>query len=211
MPPANLRRRRALADAAIALLAQEGAHGLTHRAVETRAGVPAGTATNYFRRREAILIAAADRIAELHLAEMADVAHRVAASAQGPAAPHPRATGPEALVDMLTESLWTAATTLRDRYVAVFELQLEARRHPALATALARLSGTALADTTGLHGDLGTSLPQSAIRTLITLYAGTLFTLVVPPASAPDKAAVHTLAQAMVRGALAVGDQEETA
>src|SRR5690606_20007942 len=84
MPPANLHRRRALADAAIALLAEQGVHGLTHRAVEARAGVPAGTATNYFRNREQLLIAAAERIAEVHLAEAAQ-----ATAAVGTASPLP--------------------------------------------------------------------------------------------------------------------------
>lgn len=203
MPPANLQRRRALADAAIALLAGQGAHGLTHRAVETLAGVPAGTATNYFRKREALLVAAAERISELHMAEMA----AAALPDDGP----PRPTGMDELVDMLTGSLWTAATTLRDRYAAAFELQLEARRRPALAAALAGLENTAFAGTAEMHGELRTALPETAIRTLIALYAGTLFTLVAHPAETLDRGAVRTLAEAMVRGAFATGRPEETA
>jgi DNA-binding transcriptional regulator YbjK len=39
-------RRAALADAAIGLLAAEGIHGLTHRAVEGAAGLPTGTAAS---------------------------------------------------------------------------------------------------------------------------------------------------------------------
>ncbi|GAB3971239.1 TetR family transcriptional regulator [Plantactinospora veratri] len=70
MPPPNQRRRAELADAAIALLAETGVHGVTHRAVEKRAGLPPGTASNYFRSREALLVAAADRVGELHYADM---------------------------------------------------------------------------------------------------------------------------------------------
>lgn len=204
MPPANLRRRRALADAAIALLAEEGAHGLTHRAVEARAGVPAGTATNYARNREALLVAAAERVLELHLADMA------AATAADPAGGTPRGPGPESrrttsahdLAEILADSLWTAATELRDRYLAVFELQLEARRRPALAAVLARLSATALADTTGLHDEMGTGVPEAAVSVLINLYSGTLFNLVTLPADLLDRERVGVLAEAMVRGAL---------
>ncbi|OLT22727.1 TetR family transcriptional regulator [Actinomadura sp. CNU-125] len=209
MPPANLRRRRALADAAIALLAQEGTHGLTHRAVETLAGVPAGTATNYFRTREALLVAAAERVVELHLADMTAVAP-VAPGADGPegegeASRRPRAepTGVDDLVEMLAGSLWTAATALRERYLAAFELQLEARRRPALAAALAGLENAALLSTTELHGELRTPMSEGAIRTLITLYSGTLFTLVALPAGSLREGAVRTLAEAMVRGAFA--------
>ncbi|WP_019607284.1 TetR/AcrR family transcriptional regulator [Nocardiopsis sp. CNS-639] len=204
MPPANLRRRRALADAAIALLAEEGAHGLTHRAVEARAGVPAGTATNYARNREALLVAAAERVLELHLADMA------AATAADPAEGAPPGTGPAPcrttsahdLAQILTDSLWTAATELRDRYLAVFELRLEARRRPALAAVLARLSATALADTTGLHDEMGTGVPEDAVPVLVDLYSGALFNLVTLPADLLDRERVGVLAEAMVRGAL---------
>ena len=59
VPPPNNERRAQLADAAIELLAASGVHGVTHRAVDRRAGLPAGTASNYFRSREALLVAAA--------------------------------------------------------------------------------------------------------------------------------------------------------
>lgn len=194
MPPANLLRRRALADAAIALLAEAGAHGLTHRAVEARTGVPAGTATNYFRNREALLVAAAERVLELHFADMA-------AATEGMAGP----TGPEELIDMIAASLWGAATVLRDRYLAIFELRMEARRRPALEAVLGRLERTAVADTVQLHEVLGTSVPEGAVATLATLYGGALFTLVTGPVEALDEAGVRALVAAMVRGAVGAG------
>lgn len=192
MPPANLRRRRALADAAIALLADEGVHGLTHRAVEARAGVPAGTATNYFRNREALLVAAAERVLELHFADMA-------AATEGMAGP----TGADELIDMIAASLWGAATVLRDRYLAIFELRMEARRRPALEAVLGRLERTAVADTVGLHAVLGTAASEAAVANLATLYGGALFALVTGPAGAFDEAGVRRLVAAMVCGALA--------
>src|SRR5580704_7523975 len=83
-PPRNTRRRNALADAAVELLGTSGIHRLSHRAVDERAGLPAGTAANYYPRRDDLLAAAAERVAELALAEMtaADqaVAERNAAS-----------------------------------------------------------------------------------------------------------------------------------
>ncbi|MFL1429306.1 MULTISPECIES: TetR/AcrR family transcriptional regulator [unclassified Nocardiopsis] len=199
MPPANLRRRRALADAAIALLAEKGAHGLTHRAVEARAGVPAGTATNYFRNREALLVAAAERVLELHFADMA-------AATEGMAGP----TGADELIDMIAASLWGAATVLRDRYLAIFELRMEARRRPALEAVLGRLERTAVADTVGLHAALGTSVSEGAVANLATLYGGALFTLVTGPVGAFDEAGVRGLVAAMVHGALDA-DRDRTA
>ena len=51
----NPERRQALLDASIEVLAAEGARGLTFRAVDKQAGVPAGTASNYFANRDDLL------------------------------------------------------------------------------------------------------------------------------------------------------------
>lgn len=59
-------RRPLLADAAITILARDGGRGLTHRAVDREAGVPEGTTKNYYATRDAILAAAAHRMADHH-------------------------------------------------------------------------------------------------------------------------------------------------
>src|SRR5262249_318131 len=69
-------RRRILCDAAIQLLADEGAKGLTHRKVEQRAGLPDGTTSSYFRTRSALLRATAERVAQLDAAEFEAVMQR---------------------------------------------------------------------------------------------------------------------------------------
>lgn len=56
-------RREDLLDAAIAVLGESGIHGLTHRAVDVAAGLPAGSASNHFRTRDALLNAVAERFA----------------------------------------------------------------------------------------------------------------------------------------------------
>src|SRR4051794_17968015 len=58
----NPERRTLLADAGLRVLAAAGARGLTHRAVDAEAGVPTGTASNYFPSRAALLAALAERI-----------------------------------------------------------------------------------------------------------------------------------------------------
>jgi DNA-binding transcriptional regulator YbjK len=58
----NPKRRETLADAGLRVLARDGARGLTHRAVDQEAGVPSGTASNYFRSRDALLGALGERI-----------------------------------------------------------------------------------------------------------------------------------------------------
>lgn len=193
MPPTNPARRRALADAAIELLASAGVHGLTHRAVEKEADLPPGTASNYFRSREALLVAAAERVAELHHADTDRATDRAAS-----------------MVELLTESLFTAATTLRKRYQAVFELQLEAARRPALAAALARLQGSALRITAGHHDKLGPTIPRERIPALIALYGGALFTLVTAPPESVTREAVRQTVEVIMHGC-AVPEEEGSA
>ena len=67
-------RRRDLCDAAIQLLADDGAKGLSHLKVDRKAGVPDGTTSFYFRTRSALLRAVAERLAELDLASLQSVA-----------------------------------------------------------------------------------------------------------------------------------------
>ncbi|WP_327092581.1 TetR family transcriptional regulator [Nonomuraea sp. NBC_01738] len=188
MPPTNPARRQALTDAAIDLLATAGAHGLTHRALEKATGLPAGTASNYFPSREALLVAAAERIAELHVADMAKAVEL---------------TPPDGfdLADLLAESLFTAVTVLRGRYLAIFELQLESTRRPALATALSALQHASLQFTAGLHGDLGLGTSRETVAALMTLYGGALFSLVNAPPEHVTRKYVQKVAHVMVHGA----------
>jgi len=220
VPPNNELRRRALTDAAIALLASDGVHGLTHRAVEKVAKVPVGTASNYFPTRESLLVAAGERVVGLHLAEMESASRDVSEPATrdtatgscpggtGPADAGPDDAGrddvttPARLVDLLAGSLLVAATGQRDRYRAIFELRLEAERRPVLALALSSLAESMQTQTRALHAELGTTVPDSAIRTMITLYGGILFTLVTTPPEEIDAAGVRDLAEAIVGGAL---------
>lgn len=48
----NEKRRNALVDAAVVVLATQGARGLTYRAIDAEANVPKGTASNYFSSRK---------------------------------------------------------------------------------------------------------------------------------------------------------------
>ncbi|MFD7974427.1 TetR/AcrR family transcriptional regulator [Streptomyces sp. NPDC059071] len=69
-------RRTLLADAALEVLADAGMRGLTHRAVDAAAGLPAGTTSAYFRTRSALLTALVRRLVELDQAELVAAAER---------------------------------------------------------------------------------------------------------------------------------------
>ncbi len=68
MPDSEVASRRELAaGAALSVLAARGSRGLTHRAVDTEAGLPSGSTSNYFRTRSSLLEAALRRHIELDL------------------------------------------------------------------------------------------------------------------------------------------------
>jgi DNA-binding transcriptional regulator YbjK len=188
VPPPNERRRVQLADAAIELLVESGVHGVTHRAVDRRTGLPAGTASNYFRSREALLVATAGRVVEQHQADMAQAA---------------RANQGQSAAELIAESLLLAAGPHRMRYLAIFELRLESLRRPALAVAIDELMAAMAAFTIGHHAEVGLVIPPGAIPAMLVLYGGALFALVTGPAELVTREAVHPLAVAIVEGGLA--------
>ena len=124
--PRNPERRAQLADAGLAVLAESGARGLTHRAVDATAGLPAGTASNYFRTRDALLGALGERIFERLAPDDAVLA---------PLAERERS------VDLVVDYVRYIVERLLGRpelSLALFELRLEAARNPALNEILSR-------------------------------------------------------------------------
>jgi DNA-binding transcriptional regulator YbjK len=190
-PPRNRHRRNVLADAAIEILGTAGIHKLSHRAVDEQAGLPPGTASNYFPRRDDLLAAAASRIAELQVARMAQADSEIA----GP-------IGLEQLAELIGEDLYQSATKDRTRSLAVYELALEASRPSGLAQAMTGLWADSLAATISEHRALGLPTSPEQAQALMTLYGGTLLTLVTAPPEAVTRPWVMTLARSLVTGVL---------
>ncbi|MGW1995437.1 TetR/AcrR family transcriptional regulator [Embleya sp. NPDC001921] len=193
-PPPNSARRRAIADGAIEVLARAGVHGFSHREVDEAAGLPPGTTSNYFRSRDALLGAAAERVLELHRADMA-AAHAIVA------APIDR----DGLVELIAMSLEFSATAHRGRYLAVYELTLEATRRPELQRTLDHMHTEAVDFTLDQHRALGLTTSREDVGTLITLFGGALYTLVTGQAGPVTGTAARALARGMVAGIGSVG------
>jgi AcrR family transcriptional regulator len=136
--PNPMERRRDLCDAAIRLLADHGAKGLSHLKVDRKAGVPDGTTSFYFRTRSALLRAVAERVAELDLASLQSVA-----DIDG-TAPGSSASALSTLVILSAEEPQLTQTKAR------YELTMEATRDPAVAATLQRGSDAF----TKLHHDI---------------------------------------------------------
>jgi hypothetical protein len=117
-------RRRILCDAAIQLLADEGAKGLSHPKVDSFAELPNGTTSFYFRTRSALLMATAERLAELDLVDLMSVAEPAGCEDAFVSANAPR---------LATMVMLSAAEPRLSRTKARFELMLQANRDPELA------------------------------------------------------------------------------
>jgi DNA-binding transcriptional regulator YbjK len=141
----NVERRAALVDAAIEVLAQEGARGLTFRAVDTQAEVPVGTASNYFANRDDLLTQAGGRIYE----RLQPDAATMALSRSGP-------RDRDRMVELLRE-LVGRVSGFRSGYLALLELRLEATRRPALRAVLTERIRADVAENVAYH--LGSGLP----------------------------------------------------
>lgn len=114
-------RRRLVARTALHVLATAGARGLTHRAVDAEASLPAGSTSYYFRTRAALLRACLDDLVTQDRDDM-DLME-----------PLVRAGDLDGLQEALTDLVMRWVTTDRERHLARYELSLEALRRPDLA------------------------------------------------------------------------------
>ncbi|MFC9998433.1 TetR/AcrR family transcriptional regulator [Nocardia sp. NPDC127526] len=120
----NPERRNALLDGAIEVLARDGARGLTFRAVDKEAAVPAGTASNYFANRDDLMVQVGNRYYE-RLIPSEETMAQVAVGERSR----------EKIAELMTEVVDRVAT-FRTGYLAQLELRLEATRRPELQTLL---------------------------------------------------------------------------
>jgi DNA-binding transcriptional regulator YbjK len=158
MPPFNAQRRDRLADAAVELLAREGARGLTHRAVDAEAGEPAGTTSRYFRTREALMGAVVERVRTLHFADLRRALNG--------------AVEPEAIADHLASMALAAVTVNRARHLAIAELFIEATRRPSLQPAMAATRTGQIQLMRNIHQAAGIELTPADAALLVTSITG---------------------------------------
>jgi DNA-binding transcriptional regulator YbjK len=188
-------RLAAIGDAAIGLLAEHGMRGLTHRAVDAGAGLPAGSTSYYARTRAALLELVMARMVELDQAELMRPARRRKI-------PDPRDL--EALSADVADQLHTAVTKGRVRMLARYEFALETTRRPVLRSiydqAGAQLRGPAAAKLAAA----GSTDPERHAHSLIAWCEGMLFDSIAgagrerPPSLAELRASVRELLQGML-------------
>ncbi|ELS51626.1 TetR/AcrR family transcriptional regulator [Streptomyces viridochromogenes] len=163
---AGASRADLVADTALALLAERGMRGLTHRAVDEAAGLPQGSTSNLARTRQALL--------ELAVRRLADREARVLALDELPD-PH---GGLDALADGLALATHRSLTRNRELTLARYELALEATRRPELR-AYFDATGARFRDRLGaLLTAAGSTDPARHVLSLAAWADGLLFSCV---------------------------------
>jgi AcrR family transcriptional regulator len=122
--PSNPERRAGLTDAGLAVLAREGARGLTHRAVDREAGAPTGTTSNYFRTRAELIDGLVMRIFE-RLAPEPEMLERLG-----------RRRPSRELFGEYMHDIVRRLTRHRELALALFELRLESAHRPEVAESM---------------------------------------------------------------------------
>ncbi|MGW4085635.1 TetR/AcrR family transcriptional regulator [Streptomyces sp. NPDC004822] len=179
----NPERRAALVDAGVEVLAREGARGLTFRAVDAEAGVPVGTASNYFTGR-------------------ADLLRQIDARLHTRLAPDPKVMAgllerpkDRSLVTAFMHDLMGRATRDRTGYLALLEMRLEASRRPELRDAFTKSVRGDLDEALAFHRSAGLPGGDEVVTVLYLAMLGLLLehlTLpdvldgVLPGVSIPD-------------------------
>jgi len=158
-------RKTLIADAAIALLGNLGARGLTHRAVDAEAGLPAGSTSFYCRSRLDLLRLALRRHATLDLADLEADALRLA---------QPTWSRADLLALVAHRVREWLAPAQRSRLVARFELFLLASREPELAEIVRELRAQFLLATQAALMRAGVSEPEARARLLAQFVDGHL-------------------------------------
>ncbi|MFB6821031.1 TetR/AcrR family transcriptional regulator [Streptomyces virginiae] len=200
-PPAA-DRRTLIADTAIDLVAAAGLRGLTHRAVDGAAELPAGSTSYYFRTRTALIGACYARLAELDLGDVGDLGGEEAPPPPPGPAPVDRETAAAALAGLLHRWL----TVGRARQLARFELSLEAARNPELEADFHRAGQGARARAAGILAALGARRPEEAAELLVAWTDGLLYDRLAGALArsrpAPDLAELTSITRRMLDAVL---------
>ena len=178
-------RRTVILDAALEVLAREGARALTHRAVDAAAGIPAGSTSYYFRSRSALVTGCVERLVQIDTA------------IQAPPPPGDAA----GLVTALATAMTGLITTRRTHTVARYELSLAAARDPALRAELLVARSRLHELLATMLGGLGATDPAASAEEVAATMDGVLLSVLLRGSDdvAATTAMIHRAADHVVR------------
>ncbi|MGA5197952.1 TetR/AcrR family transcriptional regulator [Streptomyces exfoliatus] len=221
-PEAGSSRAERIGDAALDLLVERGMRGLTHRAVDERAGLPQGSTSNHARTRQALLETAVRRQVELEARVLTPAELPGAGRGEGmergggsgvdtPALVDTDAlvdggsgAGPDALVDMLALAVHRYLTDHRALLVSRYELALEATRRPELRSFFDAAGSVFRGPLIAAMAAAGSPEPERHALSLVAWCEGLLFSCAVGSfhASVPSRAELRTGIGELLRGML---------
>ncbi|MCK2212600.1 TetR family transcriptional regulator C-terminal domain-containing protein [Actinomadura sp. ATCC 31491] len=196
-----MKRSDLVADTAIALLAERGMRGLTHRAVDEAAGLPPGSTSNLARTRAALLELTLARLTELEAAVLkAAVPGLAPGGAPGPA------TGGEPVDRAEVSRLLAGALHVqfgdRGRTLARYELALEATRRPELRAIYDRAGRRFRDPAVALLTALGSADPARHARQLVAFAEGLMFDAIAGAGATPTLGELEQAVQDLLAGML---------
>jgi len=186
-----VKRSDVVADAAIALLAERGMRGLTHRAVDEAAGLPPGSTSNLARTRAALL--------ELTLARLTTLEWEAVSGAYEGA--YERAHDLAGLSALLAGALHLRLAA-REHTLARYELALEATRRPELRAIYDRAGRRFRDPAIAILAALGSRDPVRHGRTLVTFAEGLLFDAVAGAGAVPTREELEQAIRELLAGML---------
>ncbi|MDX2560436.1 TetR family transcriptional regulator [Streptomyces sp. TX20-6-3] len=205
-----------IGDAALDLLVERGMRGLTHRAVDERAGLPQGSTSNHARTRQALLETAVRRQVQLE-SQVLTPDELPGAAGPGAAegaldgapygAPEGAPIGTDALVDALSLALHRYLTDHRALLVSRYELALEATRRPELRAFFDAAGSVFHGPLVAMTAAAGSSEPERHALSLIAWCEGLMFSCAAGSfhAAVPSRAELRTGFDELLRGMLGGG------
>lgn len=129
-------RRRRLAEAAIALVADRGMRALTHRAVDDAAGLPPGTASYHFSGRRDLVRAMLEEIAAVSRRRLELGPPRPAAPTSSPSTRAEQLAVVDQIVAVCADFIQGQLTAYRSHTLARYACEVEVAAHPELVQIL---------------------------------------------------------------------------
>ena len=171
-------RREVIGDAAIEVIAASGMRGLTHRAVDQAAGLPAGSTSYYARTRAALLSLTFARILELDQV----------------------AVLPGDLAESIAGYAYEAVTLGRARMLARYEFALEATRRPELRAQYDSGGVVIRRAAVELFSAAGSADPVRHAGLVVDWLEGTIFGALAGASAPPSRESLVASAREILRG-----------
>ncbi|PRX95408.1 TetR family transcriptional regulator [Allonocardiopsis opalescens] len=185
------------------LVAERGLRGLTHRAVDEAAGLPAGSTSYHARTRARLLEITLRHLADETTRQLAPLAEALPGPGDGPPGT-PSPWSRDALADVLADFVHTGITRDPARMRARYELALESVRRPELRAIYDELSAAFHRFAATVLTRAGSPEPARHARTAIAWTDGLIFDSLVGggAASPPTREELRCAATEMLAGLL---------